>query len=63
MSNFAANLRAARLKAELTQVQAARRAKIAQSSWCEYERGMKAPSMDQAERLAKAVGRGLRELI
>jgi len=63
MSDFAANLRAARLRAKLSQVEAARRIGMEQCLWSRYENGVKQPSIEQAERLAGAVGTTLARLL
>jgi len=63
MSDFAGKLRAARRRKKLTQVEAARRAGIPQPLWSDYERGRKCPSIQQAERLAEAVGTHLNRLV
>lgn len=60
---FARRLRAARLAAGLSQVEAARRAGIPQPHWSAYERGKKSPGLDQAARLAAAVGTTLPALV
>ena len=62
MSVFSDKLKAAREAAGLTQTAAAQRAGIAQSLWAQYERGATAPSIDQAARLAQAVGATVGEL-
>ena len=48
MSNFAANLRAARDALSITQEEAARRAGITQGNWARYEAGDVVPSIDMA---------------
>lgn len=63
MSMFADQLRAARETAGLTQTVAAGRAGIAQPLWSQYERGETMPSVEQAHRLADAVGATLVELL
>ncbi len=63
MSAFADNLKAAREAAGLTQTAAALRAGIPQPLWSQYERGETMPSVEQAHRLAEAVGAMLVELL
>jgi len=63
MSTFADNLKAAREAAGLTQVDAAGRAGISQPLWSQYERGKTMPSVEQARRLAEAVGAMLVDLL
>jgi transcriptional regulator with XRE-family HTH domain len=53
---FGARLRAARKAAELTQVDAAKRAQVTQGAWSEYESGSHQPSLPLVRRLAAAVG-------
>ena len=62
---FASRLRGMRLENELTQAQAARkcRPKISQSRWCDYESGRRMPTIDTADRLARAVGSELWALL
>ena len=63
MNEFADKLKAARLKAKLTQVEASERAGIPQSLWSTYETGVKLPKMTTAEKLAAAVNTELRRLV
>lgn len=60
---FADRLRAARQAAGLTQGEAASRAGISRPAWNRYERGHRSPSIEQAARLAAAVGATLDELV
>ena len=62
-SDFAERLIAAREQAELTQAEAARRAKMSYQQWWDYESGRKTPTIPQAERLAAAVGATLAEIL
>jgi transcriptional regulator with XRE-family HTH domain len=61
--NFAENLKAARLRAKLTQDEVAEKTGIAQSHISDYESGLQPLLLSTAERLAKAVGVPLRSLI
>ena len=63
MGNFANNLRDARRKKKITQKAAAQAAGISQPLWSDYERRRKSPSIEQAERLAAAIGSTLRKLV
>jgi len=56
MKDFGENLRAARLRAKLTQRQAAKRAGVPQPKWSGYENGLAEPKLTTLYRLAKAVG-------
>ena len=63
MKDFGDNLRKVRKRRKLTQVEAAKLAGIGQSLWSEYETGVRNPTLEQAERLAKAVNSTLKRLI
>lgn len=60
--NFGANLKEARLKAELTQDELARKAKIKKAHVSLLEAGERSPSMATASRLAAALGLRLSDL-
>lgn len=63
LQHFGDALRQARLKANLTQDEAADLAGVARSKWSYYEWGRKNLSLLTAERLAIAVGVDLAKLI
>ena len=60
---FGENLRAARLKAGLTQVELAERAKVERTYVTQIEAGSRNITLDIADALAKAVGKNVRSLL
>jgi len=63
MTEFADNLRRLRREKKITQAEASERAGVPQPLWSLYERGLRSPSIQQAERLAQAIGVALKKLV
>jgi transcriptional regulator with XRE-family HTH domain len=60
---FRVNIREARTSDGISQVDAARRAEIPQSLWSEIETGDAMPGLNNAERMAQALGHTLAEML
>ena len=62
-NNFGRNLKWHRLDMRMTQQRLADLVKTSRYSVCNYERGVQSPSLDMAEKLARAVGVKLSEIL
>jgi transcriptional regulator with XRE-family HTH domain len=63
LDQLAANLRAARLRAKLSQVEAAERAGIRRATWSQLENGRHNPTLDLLEQVAAAVNTTVARLL